>query len=72
MEENFISKVAAAASKIEEILNQNQELSSWDIKLKLKLSSSGLYLALGYLAASGKIDLQPEDLNYRVKIKKNA
>lgn len=72
MEENFVARIASAAAKIEELLKQSPELSSWDIKLKLKLSSSGLYLALGYLSSSGKIELLPEELNYRVRLKNNS
>jgi hypothetical protein len=42
------------------------DMTSWDLKLKLHLSSSALYLALGWLAAERKIDLYPKDLNFRV------
>ncbi len=72
MEDNFSSKLAQAAGKIEEILSREKELNSWDIKLRLKMSASLLYLALGHLSASGKIDLAPEELNYRVRLRNNS
>ena len=40
--------------------------SSWELKLKLHLSSSSLYLALGWLAAQDKITLYPKELNFRI------
>lgn len=72
MEDNFLSKLAQAADKIEEIISKEKELNSWDIKLRLKMSASLLYLALGYLSALGKIDIAAEDLNYTVRLKNNS
>ena len=47
----FTDTIAQAADKIAELLKDGGEITSWDIKLKLHLSSSALYLALGWLAA---------------------
>lgn len=64
----FTDTVAQTAEKIHGLLKTGGEATSWDIKLKLHLSSSSLYLALGWLAAQGKIQIYPQDLNYRIKL----
>ncbi len=70
------------AEKHKEILIRNAEqilkalknaggnATSWELKLKLRMSGSALYLALGRLEAEGKITLLPEDLNLRVSLNK--
>ncbi|HBB68328.1 MAG: hypothetical protein A2X28_01620 [Elusimicrobia bacterium GWA2_56_46] len=63
----FTDTVAQTAGKIADLLKGGEETTSWDLKLKLHLSSSALYLALGWLAAQGKVALYPQDLNYRIK-----
>ncbi|HAH32321.1 MAG TPA: hypothetical protein DCL44_08410 [Elusimicrobia bacterium] len=63
----FTDTVAQNAADILELLKAGEN-TSWDIKLKLHLSSSALYLALGWLAAQGKVALYPQDLNFRVKV----
>jgi uncharacterized membrane protein len=55
-----------AANLLEALKASGGDASSWDLKLKLHLSSSALYLALGWLAAQGKIALYPKELNFRV------
>ena len=64
----FTDTIPQTAEKITEILKSGAETTSWDIKIKLHLSSSSLYLALGWLAAQGKITMRPQDLNYRIKL----
>jgi hypothetical protein len=63
----FTDTVAQNAAKILELLKAGEN-TSWDLKLKLHLSSSALYLALGWLAAQGKVALYPQDLNFKVRI----
>ena len=63
----FTDIVAQNAAKIMELLKAGEN-TSWDLKLKLHLSSSALYLALGWLGAQGKVALYPQDLNFKVKI----
>jgi len=63
----FADLVAQNAAKILELLKSG-ESTSWDLKLKLHLSSSALYLALGWLAAQGKVALYPQDLNFKVRL----
>jgi uncharacterized membrane protein len=58
-----------AGNLLEAIKAAGGDASSWDLKLKLHLSSSSLYLALGWLAAQGKISLHPKELNFRVMLK---
>ncbi|OGR66489.1 MAG: hypothetical protein A2X31_08865 [Elusimicrobia bacterium GWB2_63_22] len=68
----FTDTVAQTAGNILEALKAaGGDASSWDLKLKLHLSSSALYLALGWLAAQGKIALYPKELNFRVVITDN-
>ncbi len=55
-----------AANLLEALKASGGDASSWDLKFKLHLSSSSLYLALGWLAAQGKIALYPKELNFRV------
>jgi hypothetical protein len=63
----FTDTVAqTAANLLEAVKASGGDASSWDLKLKLHLSSSALYLALGWLAAQGKIALYPKELNFRV------
>ena len=64
----FTDTIPQTAEKITDLLKGGVEATSWDIKLKLHLSSSYLYLALGWLAAQGKINMYPQDLNYRIKL----
>ncbi len=63
----FTDTIAQTADKIAEVL-KGGEATSWDIKLKLHLSSSTLYLALGWLASQGKITVYPQDLNFKIKL----
>lgn len=63
----FTDTVAQTAGNLLEALKASGgDASSWDLKLKLHLSSSALYLALGWLAAQGKVSLYPKELNFRV------
>ena len=55
-----------AGNVLETLKAAGGDMTSWDLKLKLHLSSSSLYLALGWLAAERKIELYPKDLNFRV------
>lgn len=57
-----------AGNLLEALKASGGDATSWDLKLKLHLSSSALYLALGWLAAQGKITLHPKELNFRVVI----
>ena len=63
----FTDTLAQTAGNLLETLKAaGGDASSWDLKLKLHLSSSSLYLALGWLAAQGKVSLHPKELNFRV------
>jgi len=56
------------SQKILELLKSRQPLSSWDIKLTLKVSSSELYLSLGYLLAEKKINISLTDFVYKIEL----
>lgn len=58
-----------AGNLLEAIKASGGDASSWDLKLKLHLSSSSLYLALGWLAAQDKVSLYPKELNFRIVLK---
>ena len=39
------------------------------IKLKLRISSSALYMALGFLAAENKIEISQQGIDYKINLK---
>jgi len=61
----FEETVKAASSRILETLKSG-ETTSWELKTRLQLPSSTLYLALGRLCAEKKIRLVPDQLNFKV------
>lgn len=62
--------IQTACARIEEYLQGKPEVSSWQLKLALQLSSSVLYLALGTLHQQGKIRLEADGINYQVSLPK--
>jgi hypothetical protein len=57
------------ARKIVELLKENNNrMSSWDIKLKLGYSNSMLYMAIGYLVSNNKINVYSKDLIYIIEL----
>jgi len=69
MNDSINTNIADNATKIVELLkNNNNKMTSWDIKLKLGLSSSVLYMSLGYLILDGKINIYQKDLIYIVEL----
>ena len=62
----FSDTVEANAGKILEAVKAGEN-NSWELKIKLHLSSSALYLALGWLVSRGQVELFPQELNFRVK-----
>ncbi|MCG2726863.1 MAG: winged helix-turn-helix domain-containing protein [Elusimicrobia bacterium] len=63
----FGESIVNNSDKILQLLKNAGEMSSWDLKLKLHLSSSALYLALGRLFANNDIQLYQKDLTYIIK-----
>ncbi len=63
----FTDSVKGMAEQVMDVITASGETTSWDIKLKLHLSSSSLYLALGWLMSQGRIQLYPKDLNYTIR-----
>lgn len=61
-----------AGNVLEALKAAGGDATSWDLKLKLHLSSSSLYMALGWLAAERKIALYPKELNFRVVLADKA
>jgi len=62
----FEETLSELSERVLRSLPQDGEITSWEIKNKLHISSSMLYLALGRLSAENKIRIIPEQLNYRV------
>lgn len=60
--------IQAASVRMLEYLQDKQEVSSWQLKLSLHLSSSVLYLSLGSLYNQGKIRLEADGINYKVSL----
>ncbi|HOX22651.1 MAG TPA: hypothetical protein PLL10_04240 [Elusimicrobiales bacterium] len=67
----FEEKVRDTADKIAGLLRAEGKISSWEIKTRLHLSSSLLYIALGRLQERGLAQLEPDQLNYLVKSAQN-
>lgn len=55
-----------AVARMTEYLSANKQATSWQLKVKFRLSSSVLYLALGQLLSQGKITLEADGINYLV------
>ena len=60
--------VQAACEHMMELLQEKKEMTSWQIKLALQLSSSVLYICLGILYNQGKIRLEADGINYKVSL----
>ena len=58
----------AACGRIMELVQEKREISSWQLKLALQLSSSMLYLCLGTLQSQGKITLEADGINYKISL----
>ncbi len=58
--------IQSAVTRITEYLTEHKTASSWQLKVMFRLSSSVLYLALGFLYSQGKISLEADGINYHV------
>ncbi|WP_424244022.1 hypothetical protein Dip510_001208 [Elusimicrobium posterum] len=57
------------SSKILETLQSDASVTTaWQVKLRLKISSSILYMALGMLMAEGKIAVLQQGLDYKISL----
>ncbi|MGB2578854.1 hypothetical protein AAIR98_000773 [Elusimicrobium simillimum] len=56
------------AANILSFVKERGAATAWDIKLHFRFSSSMLYLALGALAAEGKIDITQQGLDYKITV----
>ncbi|MCX7641730.1 MAG: hypothetical protein N2Z20_03755 [Elusimicrobiales bacterium] len=69
--DNLIERINQIANNITnyiETTKQKTTITSWDLKMQFKISSSLLYLTLGYLIAKGKIKITPENLIYKIEL----
>ncbi len=53
-------------NQISDYLAKNNQVTAWQLKVLLKVSSSVLYLALGALYQQGKITLEADGIDYHV------
>ena len=60
--------VQAACGRMLEYLQEKKEISSWQLKLALHIPSSLLYICLGALHSQGKINLEPDGINYKISL----
>ena len=55
-----------AVKQMTDFLTANHKATAWQLKIKFRLSSSVLYLALGQLLAEKKITLEADGINYNI------
>ncbi|HOJ86443.1 MAG TPA: winged helix-turn-helix domain-containing protein [Elusimicrobiales bacterium] len=70
-EEVLNNDIKSNSEKIIGLLKELKKTSSWEIKIKLGLTSSMLYMALGHLIAEKKISVYLKDLIYIVELSEN-
>ena len=65
---DFATQLDSIAERIlAELEAAGQAKTAWELKLRLKIPLSELYLALGRLERDGCIHIAPEGLSYRVQ-----
>ena len=67
----FSQDLESIADKVLGILEQlhpDESLTAWDLKFKLKVSLSDLYMALGILQGRELIRINPEGMTYRIQL----
>lgn len=62
----FKENLDNVSARIYDFIKDKPEVTSWQIKLALNLSSSVMYIALGVLLQSGKITVTPDGINYKI------
>lgn len=61
-----------AIKQMADYLSANSKATAWQLKVKFRLSSSILYLALGQLLAQEKITLEADGVDYNISWGKAA
>jgi len=67
---DFGESLESTAGRVLEILEglpSEDSVTAWDLKLKLKVALSPLYMALGLLQERGRIRITPDALTYRIR-----
>ena len=62
----FRENIESAAARITDFLKDKEEATTWQIKTALHLSSSLMFMALGALVSAGKIEAEPDGINYKI------
>ncbi len=60
--------IQVTCQRMLELVQEKKEITSWQLKLALQLSSSVLYVCLGALYNQGKIRLEADGINYKVSL----
>lgn len=64
----FSEHVRLTAEKVLRLLDEpSGGRTAWELKLELKVPNAVLFLALGRLAREGRIEIEPQELTYRVR-----
>jgi len=62
----FKENIDNVSARIYDFVKDKPEVTSWQIKLALNISSSIMFLALGVLMQNGKITVDPDGINYKI------
>ena len=63
-----LESIAGRVVEMLERLPAEDSVTAWDLKLKLKVGLSPLYMALGFLQERGRIRIIPDGLTYRIHL----
>ena len=61
-----LDSIAAKVLETIEAFHPEDSVTAWDLKLKLKVALSPLYMTLGVLQERGRVRIVPDGLTYRV------
>ena len=72
LSQNKETMVKNAEQVIKALQGMGGQSTAWDLKLKLRLTGSALYMALGRLEALDMISVIPEELSFKVVLLNQA
>jgi hypothetical protein len=60
--------VRQTAARVLRLLDDSQaDRTAWDLKMELKVPNAVLFMSLGVLVAEGAVEVEPQELTYRVR-----
>lgn len=60
--------IQVTCQRMLEIVQEKKEITSWQLKLLLQISSSVLYICLGVLYNQKQIRLEADGINYKISL----